>query len=135
MRSVLLLLLLPACLGSSLGSGSRPAVMPKLSELPGDPGKRDAVLDQSNSTAGPEHRKPLATKRLRRAETAAATAAAILGDIFSSTKNVTLGTAISIDENDLVTPPQRRPTSPTEPAEKAPELEPTGPLVPWIKLD
>ena len=41
-----------------------PAVTPKLSELPADPGRRDAVLDSSHVTSGPEQGSPDPGKQL-----------------------------------------------------------------------
>src|SRR5215510_1807776 len=99
MRALFVLALLGGCAGST-----RPAVLPKLSELPLDPGKRDAVLDSANAEPGPEQRKPLPPK-MRKAETAAATAAAIIGSAFSKTKTVTLGVLNPVDENRLFAPP------------------------------
>ena len=132
MRLVLVALLAGGCLSSSGGS-FRPAVIPKLSELPADSGKRDAVLDSANDTTGPEHGGPAAqplTKPERRAVTAASFAAAALGSIFSTTENVTLGAATTIDENDVVAPAP--PVA--KPEEKKPETPPSEPLVPWVKL-
>jgi hypothetical protein len=118
--------------------------MPMLSELPGDPTKRDAVLDSANATAGPEHRKGT-TRKERQAETAAATAAAILGSMFSKTQSVTLGTATQFDEDPLIAPhavPPPRPLS-TDNADDAakPDATPTNDagasnadLLPWIKV-
>src|SRR4051812_31581581 len=103
MRALLALVLLGGCFGAGTKSASRPAVMPMLSELPGDPTRRDAVLESANTTAGPEHRKGMTTKE-RKVETAAATAAAIIGSMFSSTTSVTIGTAGEFDENQLIAP-------------------------------
>ncbi|CAN5866695.1 hypothetical protein BH11MYX3_BH11MYX3_27990 [soil metagenome] len=100
MRHVLLLMLLGGCIAGTLDANSRPAVTPKLSELPGDPGKRDAILDQANDTHGPEGRRT-ASKKQRKVETVAAFAAALVGSAFSKTQNVTLGTAAAIDEDSL----------------------------------
>lgn len=161
MRALVALVLLGACVGGgSGGSGSgaigptRPAVMPLLSELPTDPEKRNAILDQSAQTAGPEQRKGMTVKE-RKAETAAATAAAILGSIFSKTSSVTLGTATVIEENALVAPqaaPHKQPSTASKgkPGAKpeangdeaakpeAPPADDPGPsnadLIPWIKL-
>jgi len=123
--------------------------MPMLSELPSDPARRDAVLDSANTTAGPEHRKGM-TKKARQAETAAATAAAILGSMFSSSQSVTIGTATQFDENELIAPqavpPPRRPSPekaddvatpdapPTDGPPTADDGTPNADLVPWIKL-
>ena len=137
-------MLLGGCFGAGSAGASRPAVMPMLSELPGDPTKRDAVLDSASTTAGPEHRKGMTAKE-RKVETAAATAAAILGGMFSSTKSVTIGTASQFDENQLIAPdavPSLRPSSPQSADDAAkPDAPPTNEvgtsnadLVPWIKL-
>lgn len=141
MRALPVFALALALLGGCVGAGgSRPAVIPKLSELPADPERRNAVLDSAVAQPGPEQRKPLPPK-LHRAETAAATAAAILGEIFSSTKNVTLGAASLVDENVLFAPPPpaRRPR---EGAEREAEDGSTATeredrpenLVPWVRL-
>lgn len=139
MRALLVLALLGGCAGST-----RPSVMPKLSELPGDPTKRDAVLDSAGSEPGPEHRKPLPS-RLHKIETAAATAAAVIGSLFSKTKSVTFGTASRVDENRLFapTPPARRHRAAEDAADgTSDDQEATPPaaveqpvdLVPWIRL-
>jgi hypothetical protein len=154
MRALLALVLLGGCLGGCFGGGSggavRPAVIPMLSELPGDPNKRDAVLDQANTTAGPEHRKGMTSKE-RKAETAAATAAAILGGIFSKHANVTIGTASQFDENHIIAPeavPRVQPAGtaddaakpgeakpdPAKPDAAPPSTESNTDLIPWIRL-
>jgi predicted exporter len=118
--------------------------MPLLSELPADPAKRDAVLDAASTTAGPEQRQGM-TKKERKAETAAATAAAILGGLFSKTKSVTIGAATQLDEDELIAPqavPRVRPASAAKDdgAAKpgAPPVDdregPNTDLLPWIKL-
>ena len=66
-----------------------PAVIPNLSEMPTDTDRRDRLLDSSLARPGPEN-KP-ATRRGRKIETFAATAAAALGLIFSKSKNVSWG--------------------------------------------
>ena len=146
MRGLLVLVLLGGCFsaGSATGSGStRPGVMPMLSELPVDPVKRDAVLDSSNVVAGPEQRKGMTVKE-RKAETAAATAAAIIGGMFSRTQNVTLGTATVFDEAALAPLPVAPPPPPAEAGKPDDPASPTTPpaaiepsntdLIPWIKL-
>jgi hypothetical protein len=142
MRTLLALLLLGGCFGAGSQGASRPAVMPLLSELPGDATKRDAVLDSANTVAGPEHRKGMTSKE-RKVETAAATAAAILGEMFSSTKSVTLGTATLFDENQIsapqVAPPPVPPsTKPDDAAKPEAPADDAGAsntdLIPWIKL-
>lgn len=142
MRAVLAVVLLAGCLGAGSGTGPgsiRPAVMPMLSELPADPAKRDAILDSSSTVAGPEQRKGMTVKE-RKAETAAATAAAILGGLLSKTKNVTLGAATVFDESALapLPIPPRPPGSTDNPDDPANPPAPDSPsnkdLIPWIKL-
>ncbi len=138
MRMLAILVLASGCLSGVTGSDngrSRPGVIPLLSELPGDPQKRDAILDQSTQTPTPEMRKGQ-TKKERKVETAAATAAAIIGSAFSSTQNVTIGQTTMFDENEILHP------TPTQPPRKKSEGDPAAPgtgvhsgvLVPWIKL-
>jgi hypothetical protein len=141
MRAFVALLLLGGCFGAGSQGASRPAVMPLLSELPADATKRDAVLDSANTVAGPEHRKGMTSKE-RKVETAAATAAAILGEMFSSTQSVTLGTATLFDENQLSVPQAAPPPPSTSAADVAkPDARPANDagtsntdLIPWIKL-
>lgn len=142
MRALLALVLLGGCFsaGSGTGSGSiRPGVMPMLSELPADPAKRDAILDSSATVAGPEQRKGMTVKE-RKAETAASTAAAIIGGMFSKTQNVTIGAATVFDEGALaplpVPPPPPGSTDKPADPEKAPAPIDTSnkDLIPWIKL-
>jgi hypothetical protein len=144
MRALLALVLLGGCFGGGSGGAVRPAVMPMLSELPGDPNKRDAVLEQASATAGPEQRKGMTSKQ-RKAETAAATAAAILGGIFSKSKSVTIGAASQFDENPIIAPdavPRVRPAGKADDAAKPDAAKPDAPpstesntdLIPWIRL-
>jgi hypothetical protein len=136
--AVLLVVVLGGC-----GAG-RPAVIHKLSELPADSGRRDAVLDAGHVTNGPELQgQPKLKAPERKAATGAAFAAAIIGSMLSTTENVTLGGASTIEETDLVMP--ARPAPPpvvvdanAEAKDKA-EASKTRPppatdLVPWVKL-
>ena len=111
----------------------RPGVMPMLSELPGDATKRDAVLDQAGATAGPEHRKGMTSKE-RKAETAAATAAAIIGNIFSKSKSVTIGAASQFDENRIIAPDAAKPDAEVKPGAPPPNAPSNHDLIPWIRL-
>ena len=107
----------------------RPAVIPKLSELPADREQRNGILDQSHAEPGPEQ-KPK-SKLARKVETAAATAAAVVGLIFSKHANVMLGGATTFDENRIVHPePEQKKAE-----QKPPPVEPREePLVPWVQL-
>lgn len=94
-----------AALAGCGGGGSRPAVIPMLSSLPDDPERRAAVLDSARAQPGPEHqRAPLRSRKLQQAETTAATVAAMLGTLFSSSANAMIGTASAFEENALVAP-------------------------------
>ena len=76
---------------------------------------------------GPEQQ-PV-SKKARKVETAAATAAAWLGVLLSDHANVTLGASTTFDENQLVAP------APAQKPKPAPEPLPRDqPLVPWIPL-
>lgn len=122
----------------------RPAVINKLSELPAEPERRDAVLDSAQVQPGPE-RKP-ASPKARKVETAAATAAAWIGLLFSKTQNVTMGAAAPVDEN-LLVEPKRKAKREAKPAddndaedterEPAPAELPEEPasLVPWVRFE
>jgi hypothetical protein len=142
MRAILACLLLGGCVGAgigpSAGTGTRPGVMPMLSELPNDATKRDAILDSAANTAGPEQRSGLTTKE-QAAETVGATAAAILGSLFSKTKNVSLGAATKLDEGPVgVRHPGAPSADPTGAADRdAPPADAdasNADLIPWIKL-
>lgn len=141
MRAVLAVVLFAGCFSAGSGSGAgstRPAVLPMLSELPSDPARRDAILDSSATVAGPEQRKGMTVKE-RKAETAAATAAAIIGSLFSKTENVTLGAATVFDESALAPlPAPHRPAGsdhPDDPANPPGQGDASNKeLIPWIKL-
>jgi len=140
MRAVLAVVLLAGCFSAGSGSGAgstRPALLPKLSELPSDPARRDAILDSSATVAGPEQRKGMTVKE-RKAETAAATAAAIIGSLFSKTANATLGTVTVFDEGGLAPPAPHRPAgsnNPDDPANPPDQGDASNKdLIPWIKL-
>ena len=140
MRFVLAVMLAGCLGGGGGGGGTRPGVMPMLSELPSDPGQRDAILDQSQQTAQPEQRKGM-TKNERKAETTAAYAAAIIGSMFSSDQNVTLGVATETDSTDAPAPLPRSGGDAGQgsgqgsgSASSAVVEPPTGQLLPWVKL-
>ncbi len=121
------------------GGNSRPAVTPMLSELPTDPEKRNAILDQAGQEPGPEHARRQLPGKQRKAETAAATAAAIIGSMFSKTQNVTIGTQSTFEENHLVAPVPVQPRAKAQgdgEATAPAQAEPVdgGQLVPWVKL-
>ena len=118
--------LLAAC------AGARPAVIPKLSHLPTDPEKRDAVLDQSHAEPGPEQQP--ASPKARKVETYAATAAAIAGWLLSDSENVTLGGASIIEEVPTKPQPKRANDKPDDTETPTPVEIGDEKLVPWIRL-
>ena len=127
---VTILMVLVGCAGSM-----RPAVIPKLSELPTEPERRNAVLDSAHTQPGPEQ-KP-SSKKAQKAESYAATAAAMIGLMLSDHENVTLGGAAAIDENLLFEDarPPRKPDGDKKKREEAPPEPPRDePLVPWVRL-
>ncbi|MDQ3338837.1 MAG: hypothetical protein M4D80_27040 [Myxococcota bacterium] len=136
MRLLAVTILLAAC-----GGSTRPAVIPKLSELPGDSQRRDAILDSAHHQPTPEQHKKLTPKE-RKVETVAATAAAIIGSMMSDSKNVTLGIGTAIEENHLVDDTQeRRETKATNEHERqhvrygSKDLRDGGSVdVPWVRL-
>ena len=136
MRLLAVTILLAGC-----GGSTRPAVIPKLSELPGDAQKRDAILDSAHHEPTPEQHKKLTPKE-RKAETVAATAAAVIGSLLSDSENVTLGVGTAIEENHLVDDTQeRREAKATSEHERrharhgGKDLRDGGSVdVPWIRL-
>jgi len=130
-RRLLVAVVMSGCAGN-LDSNMRPAVMNRLDALPGDAEKRDAILNQANTTTGPETpRTPVAHKRERQAETGAAWVAAIIGSAFSKSENVTLGAQGTFDENAIFEDPtSAQPKRKPEPPEKVDAKT----LVPWVQL-
>jgi hypothetical protein len=136
MRVLSVLALLVACSPASVipGAGpSKPAVTPMLSELPADPGKRDAVLDGAHYQPGPEQHGKVTPKE-RKAETIGATAAAIIGSMFSTTQNTTIGVESILDPITPIVPRTGR--TETDKDKKSEPLEnvKSDELVPWVKL-
>jgi hypothetical protein len=129
MRTVALLLL-SGCFAGKLDANLRPSVQPKLSELPVDAQKRDAILDQAGKTPGPETPRNQLTGTWRRIETGAAYIAAFLGSAASKTQNVTLGFALTLGDD---TAPKPDVVPEHAPAPKKPTID-AGALVPWVPL-
>lgn len=119
---------LSLCLAGCAGS-SRPAVIPSMTEMPLEAEKRDHLLDSSVARPTAETRKPL-TARERKAETAAATAAAVIGWLMSSSENTMLGVSMGVYDNHIVEQhrAKSKPAAPVAPTDK-----PTV-LIPWIDL-
>jgi hypothetical protein len=129
-RSVILL----AALGSACaGHSTTPTTMARLDSLPGEHVAREQRIESTQARPGPETQKPK-TQKWRQAETAAATAAAIVGSFFSTTKTVTIGVSTSVDENVLVDPhASEEKKRKAEESEAEPTYDPNQ-LTPWVRL-
>jgi hypothetical protein len=122
-----------AALGACAGSAT-PTTMARLDSLPGEHVAREQRLESTSARPGPETTKGKST-RWRQAETVAATAAAVVGSLFSTTKTVTIGAAMSIDENELVDPSYgERGGGKAKKGTAEPETYDAGTLTPWVRL-
>lgn len=112
----------------------RPAVIHKVSELPADLDRAGATLDASTAEPTAEQHAKLTPKQ-KKIETAAATGAAVLGYLFSKTKNVGFGVAAPMDENRIggKPKPQPKPDPDKDDDKAAPPPEPVS-AVPWLRL-
>jgi hypothetical protein len=88
------LVLVAACGASAV----TPALAPNIAAMPEDGDGRDHLVD--SAMAQPTAEQQPVSKQARREETAAATAAAILGMMFSKDDNVIMG--IRMDENTVI---------------------------------
>jgi len=109
-----------------------------MTSLPDDRQKRNELLDSAQARPAPENQKQKTAKE-QRVETTAATFAALMGILFSTSDNVMLGAGTPIDENQLVDPSQRERKSgknesdgDDEDGERL-EYDATQ-LVPWLRL-
>jgi hypothetical protein len=135
---VRVLLFCLAC--SACVAAEHPAVIPNLSALPEDGTTRDAIVDSSFSQPSAEQQPT--TPEGRKLETTAATAAAILGMMFSKTDNVSLGARLDTDDSigpkrhPLPTDPQRddKQKPKASPAAAEPPPQRSNELVPWIRV-
>jgi len=135
--------------GVAMGCAGRaqPTTMRMLETLPDDPVERSEQVDSTQARPGPEQRKGMSSK-MRQVETAAATAAAILGSIFSTSPNVLIGVSAPVDENLLFDPTYRekaermkkrdedgdgKPDGEADGDDGTPGYDPNQ-LVPWIRL-
>ena len=120
---------LAACAGNTT-----PTVMPRLDSLPDEHVAREERLDGAAARPGPESQKPK-SRQWRRVETAAATAAAVVGSMFSTTQTTIVGVGGAVDENELVQPgyrdnqPRKR-----DDHDDATETYDPGKLTPWVQL-
>lgn len=136
-----LLLSLSLCACAS-GSGVSPAVIPTLDSLPRDQQERGERLDSAAARPGPEGgRRPLEGK-LHKIETAAATAASLIGFLLSGSQTVAIGAGTAFDENLLLDPAHRERERHRKASEKDgddeeeadPAYDPAS-LTPWIDFD
>ncbi|MEJ7596664.1 MAG: hypothetical protein WKG01_02040 [Kofleriaceae bacterium] len=126
---VLVVVTAVGCAGSA-----RPAVIPTMTQMPAESEKRDHLLDSAGARPTAESRKSQTPKE-RKAETAAATAAAVVGWLMSSSENVVLGASAPIDENRLFEDHQARPVPGPAPTEHdATPSDRPAVLIPWIDL-
>jgi hypothetical protein len=95
-RCLVLIVALGGCMRGYIDPHPHPAVTPKLSTLPDD--KRAVTLDSAHARREPEQRSRDRSPVAQKVETAAAFAAAIIGDSYSHSKNVTLGAGTNFDE-------------------------------------
>ena len=93
-------LMLAIALVTGCWRSTMPATLLDMRGLPDDADRRNERLDKAAARPGPEQRKPLPDK-MRKVETVAASAAAVIGVIFSSSPNVLLGGGTSFDENEI----------------------------------
>jgi hypothetical protein len=107
------------------------SVMPNLEALPA--GHRGAaVVANAAMKPGRDARKPL-SRNQRRAVTAASSAAAVVGWLFSKSANTTIGLGLIFDEPAQPTWRSAAGTSSADP-EPPPVSVPPGQLVPWVEL-
>ena len=126
--SLLFVTTVSACAGNT-----KPTVLPRLDSLPDEHVSREQRLEGAAARPGPETQKGKSSK-WRQAETAAATAAAIVGSIFSTTKTVTVGVSTSIDENTVLDPQRAKDGGKAKDEEVEPEKYDPNQLTPWVKL-
>jgi hypothetical protein len=103
-------------------------VAPNLANLPPDE-KVAAFLDSAGRRPQDDSRKKPLTPNELRAITVAASAAAVVGWLFSSSTNTTIG--IGVVDLDR---PHRRNRRPSAASSTPPPVVPAGPLVPWVNL-
>lgn len=119
------------CLSCAAGS-PQPTTMRLLSSLPVDRERAHEQMDSATVRPSAESRRPLPPK-VRQAETIAATAAALLGTLFSTSENVVLGVGGPVEETNLV--PGTRATVTHEPSGgEPPPYGDANALVPWLRL-
>jgi len=131
-RGVIHIVLLGSWLAACAGKAS-PTVIPRLDSLPGEHVAREQRIESTAARPGPEHTRGK-TRKWRQVETAAATAAAIAGSIFSTTKTVTVGVSASIDENEIVDPGYRDRARRDDEKAAEPEAYDPNQLTPWVQL-
>ena len=127
-RTVLLATAVAGCAGKA-----SPTVIPRLDSLPGEHVAREQRIESTRARPGPEQARGK-TRKWRQVETAAATAAAIVGSIFSTTKTVTVGVSASVDENELFDPGYRERARRDDEKAAEPEVYDPNQLTPWVQL-
>lgn len=103
-----------------------------LESLPVDRERAHEHMDSAVARPDAETRRPLPPK-VRQVETIAATAAALIGSIFSTSANAIVGVGGPMEETKLV--PRTRATVTHEaPKDEAPPYGDANDLVPWLRL-
>jgi hypothetical protein len=112
-----------------------PGVTPLLSELPVEGEHRDAILDSANAPPSPEQQRASSglTRKQRRALTAAATAAAVLGALLSGHGSALVGVSQPMDENLIDSDYARQQREKAKAKQKA-KAAPQPVVIPWIDL-
>ena len=136
-----ILLSLAVQAGCSGSQAVAPSAMLNMSQLPDDQDRRRERIESTEVRPGPENRKPLPTTKLQRVETAAATAAAVVGMFFSTTPTVLLGGNMSIGEGPVFQSREEREKSKkrqkdakADEADASDEKIDASTLVPWVRL-
>lgn len=127
-RTLLAAMALAACAGSP-----SPTVIPRIDSLPGEHVAREQRLESTAARPGPETAKSK-TRSWRRVETAAATAAAVVGSFLSTTKTVTVGVSQPFDENQIVDPGHGERSGRKAGDASEPETYDPNQLTPWVRL-
>lgn len=115
-----------ACAGSP-----QPTTMRLLSSLPVDRERAHEHMDSSTARPDAETRRPLPPK-VRKVETVAATAAALVGSFFSTSDNAIVGMGGSMEETKIV--PETRATVTHGVERDAPPAYRASDLVPWLRV-
>ena len=130
MRAVVGLSPLVVCLACA--GSTQPTTMRLLDSLPVDRERAHEHMDSAVARPDAETRRPLPPKA-RQVETVAATAAALIGSMFSTSANAIIGVGGPVEETRLV-PSTRATVTHEAPKDAPPEYDDANELVPWLRL-